>query len=120
MAPAPTPQQTVAQILGAQAHPLIVAQQQAAAQQAAEQARSRALTLALVTALKGGVGPAKATYDAIFEEGKKAGKGQMQQRAQNGSFVPSGTTAVSGTAPHRAKNALEALQFAKQGLMPAQ
>lgn len=63
---------------------------------------------------------AKATYDAIFEEGKKAGMGRVQQRAQNGSFAPSGTSTATGTAPHRAKDALEALQFAKQGLMPAQ
>lgn len=70
--------------------------------------------------MENGYKAAKATYDAIFEEGKKAGMGRVQQRAQNGSFAPSGTNAATGTAPHRAKNALEALQFAKQGLMPAQ
>lgn len=70
--------------------------------------------------MENGYKAAKATYDAIFEEGKKAGMGRVQQRAQNGSFAPSGTNVTTGTAPHRAKNALEALQFAKQGLMPAQ
>ena len=70
--------------------------------------------------MENGYKAAKATYDAIFEEGKKAGMGRVQQRAQNGSFAPTGTTNATGTAPRRAKDALEALQFAKQGLMPAQ
>lgn len=70
--------------------------------------------------MENGYKAAKATYDAIFEEGKKAGMGRVQQRAQNGSFAPTGVTNATGTAPHRAKDAMEALQFAKQGLMPAQ
>lgn len=58
---------------------------------------------------------AKAAYDRIFEEGKKAGMGRTLAKAKNGSLAPSSVNA--GTmAPHRAKDAAEALKFARQGL----
>lgn len=65
--------------------------------------------------LENGYKAAKATYDAIFEEGKKAGMGRVQEKARNGSQPPSGVNAGS-TAPGRPKDALEALKFARQGL----
>lgn len=70
--------------------------------------------------MENGYKAAKAVYDSIFEEGKKAGMGRVQNKARNGTFAPSGASGVAGMAPHRAKNALEALQFARQGLAPSQ
>ena len=65
--------------------------------------------------MENGYKAAKATYDAMFEEGKKAGMGRLQTKARNGTFAPSSVNAGS-TAPHRAKNAVEALEFARKGL----
>ena len=70
--------------------------------------------------LENGYKAAKAVRDAIFEEGKKAGMGRLQQKSAAASIPPSGSFAPSGTAPAKAKNALEAIQFARQGLSPAQ
>lgn len=67
--------------------------------------------------LMNGYKSAKATFDAIFEEGKKMGMGRIQAKVRNSSLPPSSVNPGS-SAPHRAKNALEALQFAKQGLLP--
>lgn len=58
---------------------------------------------------------AKATYDRIFEEGKKAGMGRLQTKAKSGSFAPSSVNA-GNMAPRQAKDAVEALKFARQGL----
>lgn len=68
--------------------------------------------------MENGYKAAKATYDSIFEEGKKAGMGRIQQKARNGNFSPSSVGNASGTAPRQPKNALEALEFARQGLAP--
>lgn len=65
--------------------------------------------------MENGYKAAKATYDAIFEEGKKAGMGRLHVKAQNGSLAPSSVNTGS-TASRQPKNALEALQFARQGL----
>ena len=70
--------------------------------------------------LENGYKAAKAVRDAIFEEGKKAGMGRLKEKANAASIPPSGSFAPSGTAPAKAKNALEAIQFARQGLSPAQ
>jgi hypothetical protein len=67
--------------------------------------------------LDNGYKAAKAFYDRVFEEGKKAGMGRNQERAKNGTFAPSSVNAGS-TAPRRPKDALEALQFARQGFAP--
>lgn len=69
--------------------------------------------------LENGYKTAKAIRDAIFEEGKKAGMGRLQQKSAAASIPPSGSFAPSGTAPGKAKTALEAIQFARQGLSPA-
>lgn len=58
---------------------------------------------------------AKQLHDTIFEAGKKAGMGRVQQKLQFGSQPPSSVSPTS-TAGRRPKNAMEALQFAKQGL----
>lgn len=67
--------------------------------------------------LENGYRAAKAAYDSIFEEGRKAGMGRLQAKAKNGSLPPS-SSAASSTASRRPKDALEALQFARQGLVP--
>ena len=67
--------------------------------------------------LENGYKTAKAVYDSIFEEGRKAGMGRVQQKVKNGSLPPSSSPA-NGTAPHKPKNALEALEFARKGLVP--
>jgi hypothetical protein len=58
---------------------------------------------------------AKAVYDVIFEEGKKAGMGRLQNKMQFSTQPPSTTAPVSGQS-RRPKNALEALQMAKAGM----
>jgi hypothetical protein len=58
---------------------------------------------------------AKKVYDAIFEEGKKAGLGRLQTKVLNSTQPPSSMPPVA-TSSRRPKNAYEALQFAKQGL----
>jgi vacuolar-type H+-ATPase subunit H len=65
--------------------------------------------------LENGYKAAKDTYDAIYEEGRKAGMGRLQAKIKNGSLPPSSSAATS-TAPRRPKDAMEALQFARQGL----
>lgn len=56
-------------------------------------------------------------FKAIFDEGKKAGMGRLQEKARNGSMAPSSVHPGS-MAPRQPKNALEALEFARQGLSP--
>lgn len=65
--------------------------------------------------LTNGYNTAKKVYDAIFEEGKKAGMGRVQTKLANGSLPPSVSAPVSGPS-RRPRNALEALQFARAGL----
>lgn len=59
----------------------------------------------------------EAIWNKALEEGKKAGMGRVQEKARNSSFSPSSVNAGS-TAPRQPKNAMEALQFARQGLTP--
>lgn len=61
---------------------------------------------------------AKAVVDAIYEEGRKVGLGRVQSKASNASLPPSDSSTPSKIAPHRPKNALEAVEFAKQGYSP--
>lgn len=68
--------------------------------------------------LDAGYKKAKASYDAIFEKGKKAGMGRLQDKVRGSSMEPSSMHNVTGQASRAPKNALEALQFAKQGLAP--
>lgn len=71
--------------------------------------------------LENGYQGAKAVYDAIFEEGKKAGMGRLNDKIKNSSIAPSaGSAKVSGYAQKRPDNALEALEMARKGLLPAQ
>jgi hypothetical protein len=65
--------------------------------------------------LANGYKAVEALYNSVFEEGKKAGMGRVQEKLKNGTHPPSSVNAAS-TAPRRPKDALEALQFARQGL----
>lgn len=65
--------------------------------------------------LENGYKAAKATYDAIFEEGRKAGMGRLQEKVKNATNPPSSVPGVK-VAAGRPKDALEALQWAKQGI----
>lgn len=69
--------------------------------------------------MENGYKAAKATYDAIFEEGKKAGMGRIQDKVRRGSMAPSSSSSPQSIAARPPKNALEALEFARQGLAPA-
>lgn len=68
--------------------------------------------------LAAGYKMAKASYDSIFEAGKKAGMGRLQTKMLNGSQLPShsGNDLLSVT-DSRPKNAREAMQMAKRGQM---
>lgn len=61
---------------------------------------------------------AKATYDSIFEAGKKAGLGRLQTKVLNGSLPPSnsGSEALQVT-DKKPKTAHEAFALAKRGIV---
>ena len=65
--------------------------------------------------LENGYKNAEATYKAIFEEGRKAALGHVQQKVRNGTQPPSNLPAGKLTA-QRPKDALEALQWAQKGI----
>jgi hypothetical protein len=67
--------------------------------------------------LANGYKAAKVAYDSIFQEGVKTGKGQMQRKSNLGSIPPSSGGKTLNIAPHRPKNALEALQMAREGIV---
>lgn len=68
--------------------------------------------------LANGYKSAKANYDAIFEEGKKAGMGRQQAKALNGSLPPSNSIGETLTVTEKKpRNAHEALAMAKKGVM---
>jgi len=68
--------------------------------------------------LANGYKSAKASYDAIFEAGKKAGMGRLQTKVQNGTIPPlhSGGDVMSVT-DKKPKSAHEAMAMAKRGIM---
>jgi len=65
--------------------------------------------------LENGYKAAKAVYDGIYEEGVKAGKGQLMQKVRNSTTPPS-NIAATRFSNERPKDALEALQMAKKGI----
>lgn len=66
--------------------------------------------------LANGYKSAKASYDAIFEAGKKAGMGRLQTKMQNGSQPPSHSGGdVLTMTERKPKSAREALEMAKRG-----
>lgn len=65
--------------------------------------------------LDNGYKAAKAVHDAIFEEGKKAGMGRLQDKVRNATTPPS-TVAPSKFVNERPKDMLEALEWAKKGI----
>lgn len=67
--------------------------------------------------MEAGYKAASDLFQSIFEEGRKAGLGRLQQKIRNSTTPPS-SSAAANYAPHQAKNALEALEFARRGLQP--
>lgn len=68
--------------------------------------------------LANGYKSAKAIYSAIFEEGRKAGLGRVQQKQMNGSNPPSGSGGDSlQITDRKPKSAREAMEMAKRGVM---
>lgn len=68
--------------------------------------------------LANGYKAAKAVHDAIFEAGKKAGMGRVQAKVQNGTIPPTNAGGEGLTITEKKpKNAQEALEMAKKGLM---
>lgn len=71
--------------------------------------------------LENGYQSAKEVYDTIFEEGRKAGMGRMNDKVKNSTYAPSaGSSKLSSYAQKQPANALEALEMARKGLLPAQ
>ena len=67
--------------------------------------------------LTNGYKTAEESYKAIFEEGRKAGMGRLQQKVLNGTQPPSNTPANLSLTDKPPKNAREALALAKRGVM---
>lgn len=60
---------------------------------------------------------AKGIYDAIFEEGKKAGLGRVQAKVANGSNPPSSVNGNLQVSDKRPKTAREAMEMARKGIV---
>lgn len=61
---------------------------------------------------------AKSAHDSIFESGRKAGMGRMERKIQNSSLPPSHSSGdVLNMTDKKPKNAREALEMAKKGLV---
>lgn len=68
--------------------------------------------------LSNGYKIAKQVHDSIFEAGKKAGLGRLNQKVLNGSLPPSNSGAeISSVTEKKPRNAHEAMQLAKKGIM---
>ena len=65
--------------------------------------------------IENGYKNAEAVYKAIYEEGRKAALGHVQQKVRNGTTAPSNLPAGNLTAS-RPKDAAEALEWAKKGI----
>lgn len=70
----------------------------------------------LTEKMEAGYQQAKAAYDRIFEEGKKAGMGRLQAKVLNSTQPPSNGTAAK-TTTSMPKNAHEAMRLARQGIV---
>lgn len=67
--------------------------------------------------LANGYKKAKEVHDEIFEKGRKAGLGKLQSKVLNGSLPPTNVNANLSTTDKKPKNAHEAIEMAKKGLM---
>lgn len=68
--------------------------------------------------LEFGYKTAKAAYSQIFEAGKKAGMGRVQQKLQSGTNAPSSSNGeILSITDKKPKNAHEAFQLAKKGIV---
>lgn len=65
--------------------------------------------------LENGYKAASEVYNAIYEEGRKAGLGRIQEKVRNGTTPPSSVSVTKFT-EGRPKNALEALEWARKGI----
>jgi hypothetical protein len=68
--------------------------------------------------LANGYKMAKETYNTIFEAGRKAGLGRVQAKALNGTLPPTNSTGdVLSVTEKKPRNAHEAMQLAKKGIL---
>lgn len=67
--------------------------------------------------LAAGYQSAKKFYDSIFEEGRKAGLGRNQSKVMNGSLPPTNLNGNLSTTDKRPKNAGEAIEMARKGIV---
>lgn len=68
--------------------------------------------------LANGYKAAKALHDSIFEAGKKAGLGRVNQKVLNGSLPPTNSSGeILSTTEKKPRNAHEAMQLAKKGIL---
>jgi len=67
--------------------------------------------------LASGYKMAKQVYDAIFEEGRKAGLGKLQSKVLSGSQPPTNVGGNLSVTEKKPKNAHEALEMARRGMM---
>lgn len=68
--------------------------------------------------LSNGYKMAKATYDSIFESGRKAGLGRLNQKTLNGTLPPTNSGGeILSTTEKKPRNAHEAMQLARKGIM---
>jgi hypothetical protein len=68
--------------------------------------------------LANGYKTAKAVYDKIFEAGKKAGLGRVNQKIQNGSIPPTNSGGdILQTTDKKPRNAREAMEMARRGVV---
>jgi hypothetical protein len=66
--------------------------------------------------LAAGYKTAKQLFDQIFEDGKKAGMGQMRMKVQRSTEPPSGSSVNTNVTDKKPKNAHEAFEMARQGI----
>ena len=67
--------------------------------------------------LANGYKMAKQQYDAIFEEGRKAGMGRIQSKVSNGTQPPTNVGGALSITEKKPRSAREALEMAKKGIM---
>lgn len=67
--------------------------------------------------LANGFKMAKEQYNAIFEEGRKAGMGRIQSKVKNGSLPPTNVSGNLSVTEKRPRNAQEALEMARKGIV---
>jgi hypothetical protein len=67
--------------------------------------------------LANGYKQAKQMYEAIFEEGRKAGMGRLQAKVLNGTQPPTNVGSGLSVTEKKPRNAHEAIEMARKGLV---